>query len=695
MKRSLLFALILISICGMGQEERPIPIVDSVQPMSEIVIKGYESQRRILETPASVGFISSRDLQRFSNTTLVPVFNSVPGVRMEERSPGSYRLSIRGSLLRSPFGVRNVKVYWNDIPFTDGGGNTYINLVDMNTVSRIVILKGPGGSVYGANTGGVIILNDTDSLSPASGKNYTPHQFRVQLNGGSYSQLGDNLQWSYRNKNFRSVLSQTRLQSDGYRANSKLRKDVIQWTGDTHLSDNDKLQWIAMYANLYYQTPGGLTLQQMKADPTQARPGTASIPGPVQQKAAVYNKTLYAGISNLYSFSDHWTNVSSLMFSYTDFRNPFLTNYEIRLETNFAARTKFIYDRNFGKQQIRLVGGAEWESFYSPDDNYGNRGGVPDTVQTKDRLWTTQLFPFAQVEWEMAKKFLLQAGASTNIYGYHYQRLTDPDDSKKEKKFDNQFLPRFSALYRFAPASALYMAISKGYSPPTIAEVRPSEGSFYTNLQPEFGWNFELGLRGSAFHRSLQFDLTAYQFKLKDAIVRRTDISGAEYFINSGGTNQKGIEGLATYWFPTGPFSFIRSARIWTSYALNNYAFTNYKMDNNDYSGNAVTGVPQRVWVSGFDIASRQGLYLNATFNYTSRLPLNDANDEFASDYRLLQGRLGWKHKFHVIRADLFIGIDNALNQLYSLGNDINAFGRRYYNPAPARNYFGGLILDL
>jgi iron complex outermembrane receptor protein len=46
---------------------------------------------------------------------------------MEERSPGSYRLNIRGSSLRSPFGVRNVKIYYNNIPFTDPGGNTYLN----------------------------------------------------------------------------------------------------------------------------------------------------------------------------------------------------------------------------------------------------------------------------------------------------------------------------------------------------------------------------------------------------------------------------------------------------------------------------------------------------------------------------------------------------------------------------------------
>ena len=65
------------------------------------------------DAPAALALISKTQLQRFDNKTLVPVFNAVAGVRMEERSPGSYRLSVRGSLLRSPFGVRNIKVYWN------------------------------------------------------------------------------------------------------------------------------------------------------------------------------------------------------------------------------------------------------------------------------------------------------------------------------------------------------------------------------------------------------------------------------------------------------------------------------------------------------------------------------------------------------------------------------------------------------
>jgi iron complex outermembrane receptor protein len=31
------------------------------------------------------------------------------------------------------------------------------------------------------------------------------------------------------------------------------------------------------------------------------------------------------------------------------------------------------------------------------------------------------------------------------------------------------------------------------------------------------------------------------------------------------------------------------------------------------------------------------------------------------------------------------------LNEKYSLGNDLNAFGERYFEPSPERNYFAGI----
>ena len=50
--------------------------------------------------PVSNARITSTTLQQEVNGTLLPAFNSVAGVRMEQRSEGSYRLAIRGSSLR-------------------------------------------------------------------------------------------------------------------------------------------------------------------------------------------------------------------------------------------------------------------------------------------------------------------------------------------------------------------------------------------------------------------------------------------------------------------------------------------------------------------------------------------------------------------------------------------------------------------
>jgi iron complex outermembrane receptor protein len=36
---------------------------------------------------------------------------------------------------------------------------------------------------------------------------------------------------------------------------------------------------------------------------------------------------------------------------------------------------------------------------------------------------------------------------------------------------------------------------------------------------------------------------------------------------------------------------------------------------------------------------------------------------------------------------------DNIFDVQYSLGNDINAFGGRYYNAAPGFNFAGGISL--
>ena len=150
--------------CNALAQNKTKPNIDTVKQLQTVTVSGYLSDQPVLRVPASVSVLGPAQLKLQPDNSFVSALNTIPGVRAEERSPGSYRLSIRGSLLRSPFGVRDVKVYFDQIPLTDAGGNTYLNAIDISNIRHIEILKGPDGSLFGANSGGVVLINPVSKL---------------------------------------------------------------------------------------------------------------------------------------------------------------------------------------------------------------------------------------------------------------------------------------------------------------------------------------------------------------------------------------------------------------------------------------------------------------------------------------------------------------------------------------------------
>ena len=100
----------------------------------------------------------------------------------------------------------------------------------------------------------------------------------------------------------------------------------------------------------------------------------------------------------------------------------------------------------------------------------------------------------------------------------------------------------------------------------------------------------------------------------------------------------------------------------------------------------------QNIFLGGLDIALRKNIYLNATYTFTDEIPLNDAATDIADSYQLLNARLGYRtSSFKLLSIDAFVGVDNLFDERYSLGNDLNAFGGRYYNTAAPRNFYFGI----
>lgn len=676
---------VFLPLCLCSQAQEPVPAVkDSSRTLNEVVVQAYASDRPQLVVPATLGIIKEHELNRFGNVSLLPAFNMVPGVRMEERSPGSYRFSIRGSSLRSPFGVRNVKFYWNGLPLTDGGGNTYLNLIDFSAVGSMEIIKGPGGSLYGAGTGGVVLLR-----SPKM----APSDLSYSVLGGSYGLLrvqggGTIIQSEKFQMDFRLGYQK----ADGYRQQTNMNRLMGQVDWQNNLSKNSTLRGTIFSSQLYYQTPGGLTLAQYNADPQQARPSTPAVAGAVDQQAAVTNKTTYGGLTFEHVWGDHWVSHIGMFGSMTNFSNPTIRNYEVRLEENWGGRadTQFEFDKQSWKGKI--TAGAEYQHFFSPDAVYDNNLGTQGNLQTDDRLRSQLFLAFAQAELELPKDFYLTIGGSGNFIKYNLLRVSVTPEIEQERDFSPVFSPRVAVLKKISPVLSAYGSISSGFSPPSLAEVRPSTGAFNNTLNPEMGTSYEVGIKGMLF-KAFQVNIAVYDFQLKETIVIQRDASGADYFVNAGATSQKGAE-IMVNWSRVSPEKSIASLRVWTSYSYNRYRFKDYVNDGKDYSGNALTGVPPATLALGGDVALRNGFYANVTAYYSDRLPLNDANTDYANDYYLLGTRLGYRLHGKV-PLEFFGGVDNAFDAKYSLGNDLNAVGGRYYNAAPRRNFYLGLTAKL
>lgn len=680
------FFFVFFSICFLScYSQTGALIEDSVIKgnLTDVIIKAFEQNRRLQDVPAAVNYIGRSQLNRFNNTTILPALNSTPGVRMEERSPGSYRLNIRGSSLRSPFGVRNVKIYYNNIPLTDPGGHTYLNQLGFYNVQSIEIIKGPGSSLYGTGTGGVMLIE-----SPS-----TKNEVQLNYSTGSYNLHNIHASVSFGNVSATNTLSFQHQTSEGYRAHTNMRRDMFSWTSSIKTGESNLITTSFLYGDLYYQTPGALTINEFNNNPKSARPRMGSFPGAVETRAAIYQKTFLAGATYKNKISNTVENTSSLYGAFTQLRNPTIRNYGRSNEPHFGGRTVFQLKKEINENIVIWHAGAEVQQGFTTLRIYSNKAGNPDTLQSDDELFNRQAFIFSQLSWQY-RQWLLTAGASLNQLNVQFARLSNRPFSIQKRNYNNEIAPRLAVLRKMGNNLSFYASIARGFSPPTSAELLPSAGIINTKLNAEQGNNYEAGLKGNLLHERLSFDINSYFFKLKNTIVQRRDATGGDFFINAGSTDQKGIESFINYRFISPDNPHAGMSRLWISHTWNQFNYKEFKQLTGDFSGKQLPGTAPHTVAAGLDVFSKPGIYINLTYFYVDPVFLNDANTVKADAYNLLGSRIGIKRILNYKWIlDLFAGAENIFNVQYSLGNDINAFGNRYYNAAPGRNYYAGISL--
>lgn len=679
------YKTVVISNPRAGQELRVL-LEPGAASLQEVVITGYETNRPLLQTAGAISIIDRDVIERFDEGSLVRAVNTVPGVRMEERAPASYRISIRGSSLRSPYGIRNVKLYYDGIPFTEANGTTALNLMDAANIGSIEILKGPTGSIYGAGTGGTVLL---EPRRAAAGE----QSLEVGAMTGSYGLRRYTATARVGGEKSNFLVQYAKQEYDGHRQQSAVDREVLLLSSEFRPSDRRSISANLIYSDLYYELPGGLTRDQYEQDPSQARGGMF---GSVAQNASMNQESVNVGLKQEYTFSDRLRNTTSL-YGMHRFRNhPFNTDYERNTNQEIGGRTSFAYNTQLGNIGATFTAGGEFQRGFEAARTYDNNGGTAGDLRTDDEVVAKSGFAFAQAELELPANFIATAALSLNDTKYDITRLhqVGSGNYKYTRDFEAVLSPRIALLKQLTEELSVHASVSSGFSPPTEEEILTSDGQLNEELEAEKGINYEAGIRGFALRGKLSFDVVGFYFNLRETIVSRQDVSSVAVFRNVGSTDQKGVETSIAYTLIDDPERPLSQLKVWTSYTFSHFRFDAYQQNENDYSGNKLTGVAPHAATAGLDLHTRFGLYLNLTANYADETPLNDENTVYADSYLVAGARLGIKRQLgQHFGLEVYSGVDNVADTKYSLGNDLNAFGGRFFQPAPGRNYYGGLSL--
>ncbi len=659
-----------------------------------VVVTGYDSEKALSSVPGAIHVLQERQLTAFDEERILTSMNALPGIRFEQRSPGSYRLAIRGSTLRSPFGVRNVKVYWNGIPFTDPTGSTALNLLDNVNMQQMEIIKGPAGSVYGAGTGGVLNINSTS--------NHTTKLLSGGVQAGSfgYSKVNIEANLSPRSSTTlepvnRTTIKMARQSSHGYRDHTNFKRWVGELSGSYQINNQHNLESHLLFSSLDYQIPGGLTRDQFDEDPQLSRQSSKFALGSVEADAGVRQSLWLGGITHRF-FSKQFQNKTTIYGSFSPFDNPFNLDYKKDLRTSFGGRTKSDYYFSRTNDRLKASLGGEYQHGFNVARNFENDYGKPGSLNFDDELTANQFLVFARMEYLFADSSFVTVGVSRNFLEYDINRLVDVAQDtayRVLKSFDPVWIPRigYSRAGRFFDWHA---SVSLGYSPPTIEDVRTNEGSINLGLKPEIGFNYEAGIRSRLWRDRISVDLTGYYFNLNNTIVQQSSPRGTVVFENSGSTDQFGVETVVQVVWGRGR----AQEPLWhlvMSHALHLFYFDEYSKfsdgELNDFSGNQLTGVPQNSFSGSIRWSPRGPFYVHGMVQAVGEIPLDDANTVYSNSYNDVSIKVGYRFSLsQKATVELFAGVRNALNQKYSLGNDLNAFGGRYYQPAAPRNYYIG-----
>ncbi|QXD15890.1 TonB-dependent receptor [Rhodocaloribacter litoris] len=658
----------LLVVCLAARAQQPDTLAGTLPEIEVAAARGTET---VHEAPLAVTVLARPPaLVRWTpGLSLDDVLASLPGLWVNDRGHFALgeRLAVRGMGSRAPFGVRGVQVLLDGVPLTMPDGQAVLDIVDPAFVRRAELIRGPASHFWGNGGGGALFLTTAAFTDHPTG--------RVRALAGSYGTRHLAAEAALPAGRHRLHGFASDFRRDGYRAHSAGRFTRAGLHGDFDLGPRTRLRLTTALADQDAEHPGSLTRAEMNANPRAANPGFAGTgAGKTSFQAQSAVTLLHETPNGLLA-----TTAFGLV---RDLDNPLPFAY-IALDRR-AGGLRLTW-RNEG---ARIPYGLALDAAIQHDDrrNFDNDGGRPGPGPLLDQIETVRnLAAAGYARLPLSARLHLTLGLRADHLRFAMtDRLLSNGDQSGNRTFF-ALSPSAGLAYTLNPIQ-LFVNARTAFETPTTTELvnRPDlTGGFNPDLEPERTRGLEAGLRGTLPRLRLDVDLAVFHLDVMNRLVPFQTAEGGDrtFFRNSGGLTHTGVE-VALSW------ALHPSITLATTYTAGRFVFS-----EGEHDGNRLPGVPDHRLFAGLQ-TTHHGLWGRLTLEAVSAHYTDDANTTRNAGYTLLDVYAGHTGlDLGTARLEPFLKAGNVLDVQYSGSVSINAFGGRYFEPAPGRTLEAGLNL--
>lgn len=692
-RRAPLSRPILRSLLGMAPAMAAVAQSQAPET-APVVVTGTRLGVSVMETPASVDVVEGSAMRRGQpGINLSEGLGGVPGLQVQNRQNYAQDLQIssRGFGARSTFGVRGVRLYVDGIPATMPDGQGQTSNIDIGSLDRVEVLRGPFSALYGNSSGGVILAYTEDGAAPPS--------VSASVWGGSFGTWRYGAKASGAEGAVDYVLDLSRMTTDGFRDRSAARKNLGNAKLGVQLDDASRLTIVANSVDLKAQDPLGLTYAQFQDDPRSA------------DLASQYDtrKTVRQTQGGLvYERHVDGANTLRVMLYYgqrdtTQFQAippaaqaaPTQAGGVIDLTRRYGgADLRWTSELEMAGRPLTLVGGFAYDTMRETRRGYQNFTGTGSSQQLgvqgalrRDETNTVyNADPYVQASWRVAPQWTLDAGLRYSTVDFdsrdHYIVPGNGDDSGSARY--RRALPVAAIGYEPAAGTRLYASYGRGFETPTLNEISYRPGGLpglNFGLAPALSTHVEAGVKTRVGDGLLT--AAVFQVSTDDEIVSAGSSGGRTTFRNAGRTRRDGLElGWST-----------RFAGQWRAQLAYTWLDARYRDDAGGgiRAGNRIPGIARQSAFASLGWAPPQGWQAAIEGRYLSQLYADDANDAATPGYAVAALSAGYIKQIGAWELNAYARVDNLFDRHYAGSVIVNESNGRYYEPAPRRSVGMGL----